>query len=74
MTADSAVQVKTFDATYGGCWDINSSYNEKGSNIVNTQSSVYAVTASDRISGWLFGAILVVGLPSMIVIAQAIAG
>ena len=73
MTADSAVQVKTFDATCGVCWDINSSHNEERSSIVKTQSSAYAVTAGDRRSGWLFGALLVIGLPAMIFVALAVA-
>ena len=41
---------------------------------MSTQTSTYAATASDRKFGWLFGAILVVGLPTMIVISNAIAG
>ena len=74
MTADSAVQVKTFGATFGAALDITQAGNQKGTGNMRTQVSTGVMTRREKIAGWSFGAAVVIVLPLLIAVAHATSG
>jgi hypothetical protein len=71
-TADSAAQVQTFDATCGGPGPILAASFSETFPRERTELWRQNMTMKERIEVTVFGAILIVGLPALMLAAQLV--